>query len=194
MLCAAIIMPGAIIAYTTDNFAVCVALIALATAGHQAWSANLFTSATDLFPQKVSGSVVGLGATAGGIGGMFIALLAALAIQWTGNQKLVFFWAAFMHLTSLGIFWLWFRGRFDPVDVDAGIDLHSRHTPLLASGSVIALIGVALASLIGLNWEVCVNATSLSGAAQALTAAVGVFVIGSGLTYAGLAKSPRPSL
>lgn len=194
MLCAAIIMPGAIIAYTTDNFAVCVALIALATAGHQAWSANLFTSATDLFPQKVSGSVVGLGATAGGIGGMFIALLAALAIQWTGNQKLVFFWAAFMHLTSLGIFWLWFRGRFDPVDVDAGIDLHSRHTPLLASGGVIALVGVALASFIGLNWELCVNATSLSGAAQALTAAVGVFVIGCGLTYAGLAKAPRPSL
>src|SRR5690606_16849824 len=32
MLCAAVIMPGAIIAYTTDNFAICVALIALATA------------------------------------------------------------------------------------------------------------------------------------------------------------------
>jgi ACS family hexuronate transporter-like MFS transporter len=188
MFCAAVFMPGSIIAYFTDNFAVCVALIALATACHQAWSANLFTSATDLFPQKVSGSVVGLGATAGGIGGMFIALLAALSIQWTGKQQYVFIWAAFMHLTSLAIFWFWFRGRFDPVDVDAGVDLSSRHPALLASGGVIALLGAALASLIIANWEVCIAATSLSGASQALTAAVGVCLIGLGLFYAGLPK------
>jgi len=193
MLSAAIFMPGSILAYFTNNFAVCVAFITLATACHQWWSANLFTSAIDLFPQKVSGSVVGLGATAGGIGGMFIALLAALAIQWTGKQEMVFIWAGFMHLLSLAIFWFWFRGRFDPVDVDAGVDLHSRHTPLLASGGVIAAIGMALALLIAFNWDVCVAATSLSGAAQALTAAVGVFAIGAGLAYAGLAKSPPPS-
>ena len=52
---AAIFMPGSILAYYTDNFAVCVAFITLATACHQAWSANLFTNATDVFPQKVSG-------------------------------------------------------------------------------------------------------------------------------------------
>ncbi|HET9863041.1 MAG TPA: MFS transporter [Steroidobacteraceae bacterium] len=191
MLLAAIFMPGSILAYFTDNFAVCVGFITLATACHQWWSANIFTSATDLFPQKVSGSVVGLGATAGGIGGMFIALLAALAIQWTGKQELVFIWAGFMHLLSLAIYWFWFKGRFDPVDVDAGIDLHSRHTPLLASGSVIAILGFALMLLIGLNWDVCVQATNLSGAAQALTAALGVFVIGGGLAYAGMAKKQR---
>lgn len=188
MLSAAIFMPGSIIAYFTDNFALCVAFITLATACHQAWSANLFTSATDLFPQKVSGSVVGLGATAGGIGGMFIALLAALSIQWTGKQEMVFIWAAFMHLTSLAIFWFWFRGRFEPVDVDAGVDLHSRHNALLTAGGVIAVLGLALAALIGTNWDVCVAATSLSGAAQALTAAVGVCLIGLGLFYAGMPK------
>lgn len=188
MLLAAIFMPGSILAYFTDNFVVCVAFITLATACHQAWSANLFTSATDLFPAKVSGSVVGLGATAGGIGGMFIALLAALSIQWTGKQEMVFIWAAFMHLTSLGIFWLWFRGRFEPVNVDGGIDLHSQHTPLLAAGIVIFLLGIALASLIALNWDICVEATSLSGAAQAVTAATGVGLIGLGLLYAGLPK------
>jgi ACS family hexuronate transporter-like MFS transporter len=188
MLSAAIFMPGSILAYFTDNFAVCVALITLATACHQAWSANLFTSATDLFPQKVSGSVVGLGATAGGIGGMFIALLAALSIQWTGKQEMVFIWAAFMHLTSLAIFWFWFRGRFDPVNVDAGVDLRSSHRPLLTAGSLIAMVGVALALFIGFNWELCVKATSLSGASQALTAAIGVCLIGLGLFYAGLPK------
>ncbi len=188
MLCAAILMPSSILAYFTDNFAICVGLITLATACHQAWSANLFTSATDLFPQKVSGSVVGLGATAGGIGGMFIALLAALAIQWTGKQEMVFIWAAFMHLISLAIFWFWFHGRFEPVDVDKGIDLHSKHTSLLASGGVIAILGVALAVLIFANWEICVQATSLSGASQAITAAIGVCLIGLGLFYAGLPK------
>ena len=93
MVLAAIFMPGSILAYYADSFGVCVAFITLATACHQAWSANLFTNATDLFPQKVSGSVVGLGATAGGIGGMFMTLLAGLAVQWTGNQQIVFVWA-----------------------------------------------------------------------------------------------------
>src|SRR6185369_3001103 len=112
MLCAAIFMPGSILAYFTDNFAVSVAFITLATACHQAWSANIFTSATDLFPAKVSGSVVGLGATTGGIGGMFMTLLAALAVQWTGNQQIVFIIAGVMHPLSLLIFWLWLKGRF----------------------------------------------------------------------------------
>jgi ACS family hexuronate transporter-like MFS transporter len=101
---------------------------------------------------------------------------------------MVFIWAGFMHLTSLAIFWFWFRGRFEPVNVDAGIDLHSKHSPLLLSGGIIAVLGVTLASLIVANWEVCVEATSLSGAAQALTAAVGVCVIGLGLVYAGMPK------
>jgi ACS family hexuronate transporter-like MFS transporter len=65
---AAIFMPGSILAYYAESFTTCVVFITLATACHQAWSANLFTNATDMFPQKVSGSVVGLGATAGGIG------------------------------------------------------------------------------------------------------------------------------
>ena len=129
MLLAASCMPGAIIAYYSESFALCVALITLATACHQAWSANLLTSATDLFPAKVSGAVIGLGATAGGIGGMFIALLAALAVQWTGTQQWVFVYAGLMHLTSLAIFWFWFKGRFERVNVDAGLDMTQKDRP-----------------------------------------------------------------
>ncbi len=86
---AAIFMPGSILAYYTDSFVVCVAFITLATACHQAWSANLFTNATDVFPQKVSGSVVGLGATAGGIGGMFMTLLVGPvgAVDWQSADR-----------------------------------------------------------------------------------------------------------
>ena len=182
---AAACMPGAILAYTSDSFALCIALITLATACHQAWSANLLTSATDLFPTRVSGAVVGLGATAGGIGGMFIALLAALAVQWTGTQQWVFVFAGLMHLTSLGLFWLWFHGRFERVDVDAGVDMRLAHHGLLTAGGLLASAGALLAWLIAANWEVCVAAAKFSGAAQAVTAAAGLVLIGLALFHAG---------
>ena len=42
---------------------------------HQAWSANLFTTVSDMFPKKAVASVTGIGTTAGGIGGVMIQLL-----------------------------------------------------------------------------------------------------------------------
>jgi ACS family hexuronate transporter-like MFS transporter len=45
-------------------------LIALAGSAHQAWSANLFTTVSDMFPKHMVASVVGLGGLAGAIGGM----------------------------------------------------------------------------------------------------------------------------
>ena len=47
-----------------------VALIGVAGAAHQAWSANLFTTVSDTFPKRAIGSVIGLGGMAGSIGGM----------------------------------------------------------------------------------------------------------------------------
>lgn len=186
-------MPASIAAYGTESFAVCVALITLATACHQAWSANLLTSATDLFPTQVSGAVIGLGATAGGIGGMFIALLTALTVQWTGTQQWAFVYAGAMHLTSLAIFWLWFRGRFTRVDLDAGQSLTVAHRPLLAAGALVGVLGLALVSLIAANWAACVAAARFSGATQALTAAAGLAVIGALLAYAGRPhRGPAP--
>lgn len=187
-------MPGSILAYSTESFAVCVALITLATACHQAWSANLLTSATDLFPTKVSGAVIGLGATAGGIGGMFIALLTALTVQWTGTQQWAFVYAGVMHLSSLAIFWFWFRGRFERVDLDTGLDLTRRHGGLLTAGSVLTLVGAALVWLITANWQACVAAAKFSGAAQALTAAAGLVLIGALLAYAGRSHGQPASL
>ena len=187
-------MPGSILAYWADSFAACVALITLATACHQAWSANLLTSATDLFPTKVSGAVIGLGATAGGIGGMFIALLTALTVQWTGTQQWAFVYAGLMHVTSLAIFLLWFRGGFQRVDVDAAPDLSRAHRPLLTAGGLVGLLGAALAWLIAANWDACVAAAKFSGAAQALTAAGGLVLIGALLAHAGRPHGGSSSL
>jgi ACS family hexuronate transporter-like MFS transporter len=181
-------MPLTILAYYTESFALCVALISLATACHQAWSANVFTSATDLFPQSVSGSVVGLGSTTGGIGGMFLTLLAAMTIQWTGNQQLIFVWAGLMHPLSLLVYWLWLGTDFRVADVARPPDETKPHRTLLAAGALLVAGGVALAVLIAANWELCVRAAKLAGAAQAATAACGVVVIGAALAYAGMPR------
>lgn len=49
-----------------------VIIIGIGASAHQAWSANLFTTVSDMFPQKTIGSVVGIGGMAGGIGGVII--------------------------------------------------------------------------------------------------------------------------
>jgi ACS family hexuronate transporter-like MFS transporter len=53
-----------------------VAVIALGAAAHQAWSANLFTTVSDMFPKKAVGSVTGIGSAAGGLGGVIVQKLA----------------------------------------------------------------------------------------------------------------------
>ncbi len=53
-----------------------IAMICIGTTAHQAWSANLFTTVSDMFPKKSVASVTGIGTAAGGIGGVAIQLLA----------------------------------------------------------------------------------------------------------------------
>ncbi len=53
-----------------------VAILCVCAAAHQAWSANLFTTVSDMFPKKAVGSVTGIGAAAGGLGGAVVQLLA----------------------------------------------------------------------------------------------------------------------
>jgi ACS family hexuronate transporter-like MFS transporter len=53
-----------------------VAIICVGCAAHQAWSANLFTTVSDMFPKRSVASVTGIGTMAGGIGGVAVQLLA----------------------------------------------------------------------------------------------------------------------
>lgn len=52
-----------------------VILIGIGASAHQAWSANIFTTVSDMFPKKAVGSVVGIGGMAGGIGGVVMSKL-----------------------------------------------------------------------------------------------------------------------
>jgi len=73
LLFALIVVPIVFAQYCT-NIWQAVALISLAAASHQAWSANIFTTASDMFPKKAVSSVVGIGGMAGSIGGILFPL------------------------------------------------------------------------------------------------------------------------
>ena len=49
-----------------------VILIGIGASAHQSWSANLFTTVSDMFPKKAVASIVGIGGMAGGIGGVIV--------------------------------------------------------------------------------------------------------------------------
>jgi ACS family hexuronate transporter-like MFS transporter len=62
----------------------------MAAAGHQGFSANLFTMSSDLFPAHAVASVVGIGGMAGAIGGMLIAKAVGCILQQSGSYQIPF--------------------------------------------------------------------------------------------------------
>jgi len=76
-------------------------LIGLAAAGHQGFSANLYTLTSDLFPSRAVASIVGIGGMAGAVGGMLIAQIVGHVLQWTNSYMLPFFLAASAYLLAL---------------------------------------------------------------------------------------------
>jgi ACS family hexuronate transporter-like MFS transporter len=58
-----------------------VATIAVACAAHQAWSANIFTTVSDMFPKKTVASVTGIGGMAGSVGGILVSFAAGELLQ-----------------------------------------------------------------------------------------------------------------
>jgi ACS family hexuronate transporter-like MFS transporter len=65
-------------------------LVGLAAAAHQGWSANLFTTASDMFPRRAVASIVGLGGMAGALGAMGILKLTGAVLAATGSYTILF--------------------------------------------------------------------------------------------------------
>ena len=80
------------------------ALFALAAAAHQGWSANLFSTAGDLFPSRVVSTVVGIGGATGAAGGAAFTWIVKHNLSL--HPLLVFSMAAGAYLTALLIFHL----------------------------------------------------------------------------------------
>jgi ACS family hexuronate transporter-like MFS transporter len=100
LVCAVAVVP-IVFASVTASLWTAVALIGLAAAAHQGWSANLFTLASDMFPRSAVGSVVGIGGMAGAVGGMLIAKIVGYVLEWTGSYLPVFIIAGSMYLIAL---------------------------------------------------------------------------------------------
>lgn len=101
MLAAALCVTPVYFAAQATELWTAVGLIGLAMASHSAWSTNLFTLTTDMFPRQVVGSVVGIGSTFGAVGGMFGATLAGLLLQSTGSYVPLFIVAGSAYLIAL---------------------------------------------------------------------------------------------
>jgi ACS family hexuronate transporter-like MFS transporter len=101
LLCALSVLP-IVFADRVASLWAAVLIIGLAAAAHQGFSANLFTLPSDMFPSSAVGSVVGIGGTAGAIGGMLIAKIVGYALQWTGSYKVPFLIAGAAYLLALG--------------------------------------------------------------------------------------------
>ncbi len=102
LVCAICVVP-IIFAYRVENLWSAVFLIGLAAAGHQGFSANLLTLASDMFPARAVASVVGIGGMAGAVGGMFIAKLVGYVLQATGSYMVPFLIAGSAYLIGLGL-------------------------------------------------------------------------------------------
>jgi ACS family hexuronate transporter-like MFS transporter len=103
LICACAVTP-VFFASMTSHLWVIVALVGMAAAGHQGWSANLFATVGDMFPQQAVGSVVGIGGMMGAIGGMLLAAGAGLILQVTGSYVPMFLMASSAYLIALAVF------------------------------------------------------------------------------------------
>lgn len=99
-ICALAVVP-VVFAADVQNVWVAVALVGLATAGHQGWSANVFTLPSDMFPRRTVASVVGIGGFGGAVGGMCIATFTGFLLDATGSYVPVFVMAGSAYLLAL---------------------------------------------------------------------------------------------
>jgi ACS family hexuronate transporter-like MFS transporter len=100
LICALCVVP-IVFASQVSSVWSAVALIGLAAAAHQGWSANIFTMASDMFPGCAVGSVAGIGGMAGAVGGMLIATLAGYVLQLTHSYLPLFIIAGSAYLVAL---------------------------------------------------------------------------------------------
>lgn len=107
-------MPISATAVLFENPYIAIALISLATAAHQGWSANLYTTVSDVFPKSAVASATGIGASVGGLGGViFSTLLPGYIVTYFGYVPMFCMMGVF-HIIAL-IFLHRFMGELKPI-------------------------------------------------------------------------------
>ena len=99
LFCAIAVLPIMLVGSLHNLWAI-VAVIGLAGAAHQGWSANIFTVASDVFPRAAVGSVTGIAGFGGALGGMIVAWLVGLVLEHYHTYSGIFIVAGTAYLTA----------------------------------------------------------------------------------------------
>jgi ACS family hexuronate transporter-like MFS transporter len=103
LVCACAVVPIFVVTRMQSEWAA-VGLLSLAAAAHQGWSANIFTTASDMFPRSEVGSVTGIGGMAGSAAGSLFAIFVGYVLAFThSNYAILFGIAASAYLVALAI-------------------------------------------------------------------------------------------
>jgi MFS transporter, ACS family, hexuronate transporter len=116
LICALLILPVAMAPHVHGEW-VAVILIGIAAAAHQGFSANIFTTSSDMFPRKAVASVVGIGGFTGAMGGFIMNLGAGWLKQNTGSYEIMFAIAGIIYLIALLIMHL-LVPKLEPAKID----------------------------------------------------------------------------
>jgi MFS transporter, ACS family, hexuronate transporter len=100
LLCACLALP-ILAAGRTQSEWIAIAILSIAAGAHQGWSANLFTTASDMFPSNAVGSVVGIGGMAGSVGGVLLSISAGKILQVTHSYTSLFLLAGSVYLVAV---------------------------------------------------------------------------------------------
>jgi ACS family hexuronate transporter-like MFS transporter len=100
--------------------ALAVALFSLATSAHQGFSANLFTTTSDVFPKSALGSVNGIGGCMGGLGGViFSAIVPGFLVKFVGYTPLFMMMSSFYLIALFVLHKL--MGDLEPIATSAEV-------------------------------------------------------------------------
>ena len=115
MLAMALLILPTALAPLAQGMWLAIAIVAIAAAAHQAWSANVYTLASDMFPRSAVGSVVGIGAFAGAMGGvLFQRAVGRILDANGGNYAPIFVYCGSAYLVAWAIIHL-LAPRLEPV-------------------------------------------------------------------------------
>jgi len=105
LVCASLVVP-IFTAASVKSMWTAIALIGVAAGAHQGWSANLFTTSSDMFPRSAVGAVVGIGGMAGSAGSALFAFFAGHILQLTHSYAILFGIASSAYLLALIVLYL----------------------------------------------------------------------------------------
>jgi ACS family hexuronate transporter-like MFS transporter len=112
---AVLVLPIGAVTQVENVWAV-VCILGLAGACHQAWSANLYTTVSDMFPKRAVATLTGIGGTAGSLGGIIFPLLTGMALDHfkDSGYTMIFGFCAGVYLLAFAINHA-LAPRFEPV-------------------------------------------------------------------------------